>query len=258
MDTEQAVRAGRHEWAALAVLALPTVVLSMDLTVLYLAAPTLSADLAPSGVQLLWILDIYGFMVAGFLLVMGPLGDRISRRRLLMIGAAAFAGASTLAAFSPTAELLIAARALLGIAGATLMPLTLSLLADLFESSAQRTFAIAVWMTAFTAGEAIGPLVGGLMLEFFWWGSVFLLAVPVMAMLLVTGPILLPVSAERLPGRFDMPSVALLLASALPSRVRGESDICAWDRLQHARVVGCGAWSWAFCSCVANSAPATL
>src|SRR5690606_15660472 len=191
-------RAGRREWLGLGVLVLPTVVLSMDLTVLHLAAPSLSADLGPTGPQLLWILDVYGFLVAGFLLVMGNLGDRIGRRRLLLIGSAAFAAASVLAAFAPTAETLIAARALLGVAGATLMPSTLALLTDLFRDPAQRTFAIAVWMTCFTAGEAVGPLVGGVMLEFFWWGSIFLIGVPVMALLLAVGPFLLPEQADRL------------------------------------------------------------
>lgn len=216
MQKTAPARAGRREWLGLGVLALPTVVLSMDLTVLHLAAPSLSADLGPTGPQLLWILDVYGFMVAGFLLVMGNLGDRIGRRRLLLIGSAAFAAASVLAAFAPTAETLIAARALLGVAGATLMPSTLALLTDLFRDPAQRTFAIAVWMTCFTAGEAVGPLVGGVMLEFFWWGSIFLIGVPVMALLLAVGPFLLPEQADRLTGRLDVAGAALLVAAVLP------------------------------------------
>ncbi|MDA2806976.1 MFS transporter [Nocardiopsis suaedae] len=216
MEKTTPARAGRREWIGLGVLALPTVVLSMDLTVLHLAAPTLSADLDPTGSQLLWILDVYGFMVASFLLVMGSLGDRIGRRRLLFIGAAAFAAASVLAAFAPTVETLIAARALLGVAGATLMPSTLALLTNMFHTSAQRTFAIAVWMTCFTAGEAIGPLIGGALLELFWWGSIFLIGVPVMALLLAVGPFVLPESSERLPGRLDMVSATLLIASVLP------------------------------------------
>jgi len=216
MEITPTARAGRREWIGLGVLALPTMVLSMDLTVLHLAAPSLSADLAPTGNQLLWILDIYGFMVAGFLLLAGNLGDQIGRRRLLLIGAAAFAVASTLAAFADSVETLIAARALLGIAGATLMPSTLALLTTLFRNPAQRGFAVAVWMTCFTAGEAIGPLVGGVMLEFFWWGSIFLIGVPVMAVLLVVGPMVLPEAGSRLSGRVDMPSAALLLGAMLP------------------------------------------
>ncbi len=148
----------------------------MDLTVLNLAVPPLSADLQPSSAQLLWIVDIYGFLVAGSLITMGTLGDRIGRRRLLLIGAAAFGVASVLAAFSTSAEMLIATRALLGIAGATLAPSTLSLIRNMFHDPGQRTVAIGVWITSFSVGGAIGPLLGGLLLEYFWWGSVFLLA----------------------------------------------------------------------------------
>ena len=180
-------RAGRREWIGLAVIALPCLLYSMDLEVLYLAVPSLTADLEPTSSQLLWITDIYGFLLAGFLLTMGTLGDRIGRRRLLLIGAAAFGITSVLAAFSRSAEMLIATRAMLGVAGATLAPSTLSLIRNMFLDPAQRAFAIGVWATSFSAGAALGPLAGGLMLEFFWWGSVFLLAVPVMTLLLVLG-----------------------------------------------------------------------
>src|SRR5690606_8421470 len=173
-------RAGRKEWIGLLVLALPAMLLAMDMTVLYLAVPHLSADLNPSSSQLLWILDVYGFLVAGFLITMGNLGDRIGRRRLLMIGGAAFGIASIAAAYSTSAEMLIVTRAFLGIAGATLMPSTLALIRNMFHDEAQRTTAIAAWMTSFMVGSIIGPVVGGAMLENFWWGSVFLLAVPAM------------------------------------------------------------------------------
>ena len=169
-------RATRREWIGLAVLALPCLLYSMDLTVLNLAVPHLSADLKPSSSQLLWIVDIYGFLVAGSLITMGTLGDRIGRRRLLLIGAAAFGAASVLAAFSTSAEMLIATRALLGIAGATLAPSTLSLIRNMFLDPGQRTVAIGVWVTSYSVGGAIGPLLGGVLLEYFWWGSVFLLA----------------------------------------------------------------------------------
>ncbi len=187
----------------------------MDLTVLHLAVPHLSADLEPSSAQLLWIADIYGFMVAGALITMGTLGDRIGRRRLLLIGAAGFAVASLFAAFSTSAEMLIVARALLGIAGATIAPSTLSLIRNLFHDPGQRTFAIGVWITAYSLGGAVGPLLGGVLLEFFWWGSVFLLAVPVMAVLLVLGPVLLPEFRDPEAGRTDITSAALSLASVL-------------------------------------------
>ncbi|HEX2112137.1 MAG TPA: MFS transporter [Gaiellaceae bacterium] len=215
MTARDSSKAGRREWIGLAVLALACVVYAMDLTVLHLAVPHLSADLEPSSAQLLWIADVYGFMVAGAMITMGTLGDRIGRRRLLLIGAAGFALASLLAAFSTSAEMLIAARALLGIAGATIAPSTLSLIRNLFDDPGQRTFAIGVWITAYSLGGALGPLLGGVLLEFFWWGSVFLLAVPVMAVLLVLGPVLLPEFRDRDAGRLDILSAALSLAAVL-------------------------------------------
>jgi len=187
----------------------------MDLTVLNLAVPQLSADLQPSSSQLLWIVDIYGFMVAGSLITMGTLGDRIGRRRLLLIGAAAFGLASVLAAFSRSAEMLIATRALLGIAGATLAPSTLSLIRNMFLDPQQRTVAIGVWVTSYSVGGAIGPLIGGILLEYFWWGSVFLIGVPVMVLLLVLGPRLLPEFRDPAAGRLDILSAALSLAAVL-------------------------------------------
>jgi MFS transporter, DHA2 family, multidrug resistance protein len=199
----------------LAVLALACVLYSMDLTVLHLAVPEISADLEPSSAQLLWIVDIYGFLLAGSLITMGTLGDRIGRRRLLLIGAAAFGLASLLAAFSTSAEMLIAARALLGVAGATLAPSTLSLIRSMFLDPRQRTFAIGVWITSFSAGAVVGPPIGGVLLEFFWWGSVFLLAVPVMVLLLVLGPVLLPEFRDPQAGRLDLLSAALSLAAVL-------------------------------------------
>jgi len=179
-DAVVAPRAGPKEWAGLAVIALACVLYVMDLTILHLAVPSISVDLRPSSAQLLWIIDIYGFMVAGSLITMGTLGDRIGRRRLLMIGSAAFGAASVLAALSTSAETLIGTRALLGIAGATLAPSTLSLIRNMFLDPQQRTIAISVWITSFSVGAAIGPLLGGLVLEFFWWGAAFLLALPVM------------------------------------------------------------------------------
>jgi DHA2 family multidrug resistance protein-like MFS transporter len=215
MNAAAQPRAGRREWIGLAVIALPCLLYSMDLTVLNLAVPQLSADLKPSSAQLLWIVDIYGFLVAGFLITMGTLGDRIGRRRLLMLGATAFGITSVLAAFSTSAEMLIAARALLGIAGATLAPSTLSLIRNMFHDPRQRTFAIAVWITSFSAGAVVGPLVGGLLLTYFWWGAVFLIAVPVMVLLLVLGPTLLPEFKDPTADRLDLTSAALSLAAVL-------------------------------------------
>ena len=215
MSSEAPIRAGRKEWVGLAVLALACVVYAMDLTVLHLALPSLTEDLQPTSAQLLWIVDIYGFMVAGALITMGTLGDRIGRRRLLLIGAVAFSPASLLAAFSTSAEMLIASRALLGIAGATIAPSTLSLIRNMFEDPGQRQYAIGIWSTAFSLGGAIGPIVGGALLEFFWWGSVFLLAIPVMALLLVLGPFLLPEYKDPDAGRLDLLSAALSLVAVL-------------------------------------------
>jgi DHA2 family multidrug resistance protein-like MFS transporter len=209
-------RAGVREWTGLAVLALPVVLLSVDNTVLFLAAPELAADLRPDGAQTLWILDIYGFMIAGFLVTMGTVGDRIGRKRLLVIGAAAFGAASALAAYASSPEMLIAARAVLGIAGATVMPSSLALISTMFRDAAQRAMAIGIWSSAFMVGGAIGPIVGGLLLERFWWGSVFLMGVPVMLLLLATAPWLLPESRERSAGRLDLASVGLSLAAMLP------------------------------------------
>jgi DHA2 family multidrug resistance protein-like MFS transporter len=208
-------RAGRREWIGLAVLMLPTLLIAMDLTVLHLAVPSLSEDLQPTSSQLLWITDIYGFMIAGSLITMGTLGDRIGRRKLLLAGATAFGLASMLAAFSTSAGMLIAARAVLGVAGATLMPSTMSLIRNMFLDPRQRTGAIGIWVSGFSVGSAIGPLIGGLLLENFWWGSVFLLGVPVMAVLLITGPLLLPEYKDPNPGKFDLLSAGMSLAAVL-------------------------------------------
>ena len=199
----------------LAVIALPCLLYSMDLTVLHLAVPQLSAALRPSSAQLLWIIDIYGFLVAGSLITMGTLGDRIGRRRLLLVGAAAFGVASVLAAFSTSAEMLIATRALLGIAGATVAPSTLSLIRNMFLDEHERTVAISVWVLSFSLGGALGPVIGGALLQYFWWGSVFLIAVPVMLLLLVAGPRLLPEYRDPNAGRQDLASAAMSLAAVL-------------------------------------------
>jgi MFS transporter, DHA2 family, multidrug resistance protein len=208
-------KAGRKEWIGLAVISLACLLYVMDLSVLYLAVPSLTRDLAPSSSQLLWITDIYGFLVAGFLITMGTLGDRIGRRRVLLTGAAAFGAASIVAAFSTSAEMLIGARAMLGIAGATVAPSTLSLIRNMFLDSRQRTTAIGVWGTSFAVGGAVGPLVGGVLLEYFWWGSVFLINVPVMALLLIIGPKMLPEFKDPTAGRLDLTSALMSLAAVL-------------------------------------------
>ncbi|WP_330459975.1 MFS transporter [Streptomyces sp. NBC_00820] len=210
------VRAGRREWTALGVLMLPLLLVSMDVSVLYFASPAISADLRPSGTQQLWIFDIYGFVLAGLLMTMGSLGDRIGRRRLLLMGAAAFSAASVLAAYADSAGTLIAARAILGIGGATLMPSTMALLRTMFTDPGQRAKAIGLWSGVMTGGIALGSVMSGVLVEHFWWGSVFLVNLPAMALLLVLGPFLLPESKNPSPGRFDWPSVPLSMAAVLP------------------------------------------
>jgi DHA2 family multidrug resistance protein-like MFS transporter len=214
-DAQAPRRAGRREWLGLGVLALACLLYVMDLTVLHLAVPAISEHLRPTSVELLWIIDVYGFMVAGFLITMGTLGDRIGRRRLLLVGAAAFGAVSILAAFSTSPTMLIASRALLGIAGATIAPSTLSLIFAMFEDPKQRATAIGVWVSAFSAGSAVGPVLGGILLEHFWWGSVFLLAVPVMALLLLLGPRVLPEYRAPDAGRLDLIGSAMSLVAVL-------------------------------------------
>lgn len=207
--------ATRREWLGLAVIALPCMLYAMDLTVLELALPRISAALRPSSATLLWIVDIYGFLVAGLLVTMGNLGDRVGRRRLLLLGAAGFGVASVIAALSRSAGMLIVARALLGIAGATLAPSTLSLIRNMFLHPRQRTFAVGVWTASYSVGGAMGPLLGGVVLRYFHWSAVFLLAVPVMMLLLVAGPILLPEFRDPTAKRLDIGSAALSLVAVL-------------------------------------------
>ncbi|MET9891471.1 MFS transporter [Streptomyces sp. NPDC006465] len=208
--------AGRREWTALGVLMLPLLLVSMDVSVLYFAIPSISADLEPSGTQQLWIFDIYAFVLAGLLMTMGSLGDRIGRRKLLLFGAAAFGTASVLAAYANSAEMLIAARAVLGIGGATLMPSTMAIIRTMFTDPGQRAKAIGMWSGVMTGGIALGSVMSGVLVQYFWWGSVFLVNLPAMVLLLVLGPILLPESRNPEPGRFDLLSVPLSMAAVLP------------------------------------------
>ena len=211
-----AAKAGHKEWIALGVLALPLLLVSMDVSVLYFAVPFISADLGVSATEQLWIFDIYGFVLAGLLITMGSLGDRIGRRRLLVFGAVAFGVASVAAAYAQNPEQLIAARAVLGIGGATLMPSTLALIRNMFHHPAQRSKAIAFWSAVMMGGISLGPVLGGFLLEHFWWGSVFLINTPAMLLLLLLAPVLLPEFRAPVKGRFDWLSSVLSLAAVLP------------------------------------------
>ena len=211
-------RAGRKEWIGLAVLVLPVLLISMDMSVLLFGLPFISADLKPSATQQLWIMDAYGFALAGLLITMGAVGDRIGRRRLLVIGAAAFGAASTVAAYSHSAEVLIGTRALLGVAGATLMPSTLALIRNMFPDAGQRQKAISVWTAGLIGGVSVGPIFGGFLLNHYWWGAAFLVNLPAMGLLLILGPLLLPeYKAEKSEHSFDFAGSALSIAAILPT-----------------------------------------
>ncbi|WP_205835392.1 MFS transporter [Microbacterium salsuginis] len=212
----QGRRVGWRGWAALVVLMLPVLLVSVDNTVLSFALPSIALDLEPTSTQQLWIIDAYPLVLAGLLVTMGTLGDRFGRRRMLLVGAVGFAAVSALAAFAPTAAWLIAARAAMGVFGAMLMPSTLSLLRSIFTDRDQRRLAIAVWASMFSAGSALGPIVGGVLLEHFSWGSVFLMAVPVLVPLLILAPLLVPESRDPHPGRIDPISIALSMATMIP------------------------------------------
>lgn len=210
------VKARPRAWLALAVLCLPTMLAVVDLNVLFLALPQLSADLNAGGSAQLWIMDVYGFMIAGFLVTMGSLGDRIGYRKVLLAGAAVFVVASIVGAHADSVAVLIGARALLGVAGATVMPSVLALIRNLFTDPRQLGAAYGIWGTSIMVGVVVGPSIGGLLLGAFWWGAALLIGVPVMGLLLVAGPFLLPESPGGGGGRLDPLSVVLSLAAILP------------------------------------------
>ncbi|WP_083516516.1 MFS transporter [Aeromicrobium erythreum] len=210
------VRAGLREWCALAVLMIPVLLVSVDNTVLSFALPSISTELRPTGSQLLWIVDVYALMLAGLLIAMGSIGDRVGRRRLLVIGSIGFGAASLVAAYASSAEMLLAARALLGFFGATLMPSTLSLLRNVFHHAHDRRLAIAAWAAMFSGGAALGPVLGGYLLEHFWWGSVFLINVPLIVLLVPLALWLVPESKDPNPGPLDPTSIMLAVVAMLP------------------------------------------
>ena len=208
-------RASARTWSGLVVLLLPALLVSMDISILFIASPAIVADLAPTATQLLWMMDLYSFVLAGLLVTMGGLGDRIGRRRLLMIGGVAFGAASLAVALAPSPEWFIAGRALLGVGAATLAPSTLALIRSMFADATERRTAVAAWTVAFTGGAVIGPVLGGLLLEHCAWGAVFLINLPVMVVLLVTAPLLVPEARDPRPARFDLLGALLSLVAIL-------------------------------------------
>jgi DHA2 family multidrug resistance protein-like MFS transporter len=238
------LRAGRREWAGLAVLMIPVLLISIDNTVLGFAIPAISTGLHPTGTQLLWIVDIYALMLAGLLVAMGSLGDRVGRRKLLIIGSVGFGAASLLAAFSTSAEMLILARALLGIFGATLMPSTLSLIRNIFDHDKDRRIAIATWAAMFSGGAALGPILGGFLLEHFHWSSIFFINLPLIALFIPAAAILLPESRDPNPGRFDPFSIILSMLALAPlvfaikHSMASGADFLFWLSLSVAIVAG--------------------
>ena len=207
------VRSYPRRWWGVAVLALAVIILAIDMTVLNFALPAISRDLDPSGTQMLWIVDIYAFVIATLLITMGTLGDRIGRRRLLLWGIAGFGAASLLAAYSVSPMMLIVARALQGVAGATLMPSTLSLIKAMFPDKNELPRAIAVWISCYSVGAIIGPVLGGWLLEHFHWGAVFIINIPVAVAVIVGGLLILPESKSAAPGRFDVLGAVLSMVA---------------------------------------------
>jgi DHA2 family multidrug resistance protein-like MFS transporter len=200
---------------ALAVLALPTLLVAIDISVLAVALPTMGRELHASATELLWMTDAYNFMVAGAMLTTGAIADRIGRRRMILVCAAIFAIASAVGAFATTPELVIAARGVMGLAGSAILPASMALLGGLFPDEKSRIQAMGAMMTVFLGGMAIAPLVGGLLLDHFWWGSVFLMGVPVMALTIAVVPRLIPESRADAPAPLDLSSAALSVAAVL-------------------------------------------
>ena len=200
---------------ALIALALPALLIAVDIAVMGVALPSIARALDPSAAELLWIADSYNYLVACAMLTMGVVADRYGRRRTIVICAAVFAVASAAGAFAPTAAALIVARGVMGVAGAAIMPASMALIGGLFTEEKARVQAMGAYMTVFLGGMAVAPFIGGLLLEHFWWGSVFLVGVPVMLVTMVAVPLLLPEGRSAGAPRIDLVSAAQSVGALL-------------------------------------------
>ncbi|MFI5863351.1 MFS transporter [Streptomyces sp. NPDC051546] len=225
-----AASGGANRWAVLAVLCVSLVLVALDATILHVAVPSVTEDLRPGPMELLWIVDAYPLVCAALLILFGTLGDRVGRRRVLLLGYTLFGAASALAALADNAQVLIAARALLGVGGAMIMPATLSILRQVFPDRRERALAIGIWTAVAAVGAASGPVLGGFLVQHFWWGSVFLINIPLMIMILPLGRWLLPESRGTADGPWDVLG-ALMAAGGVLGAVLGVKRLGAERQL---------------------------
>ncbi|MEU9800099.1 MFS transporter [Streptomyces sp. NPDC051000] len=225
-----AASGGANRWVVLAVLCVSLVLVALDATILHVAVPAVTEDLRPGSVELLWIVDAYPLVCAALLILFGTLGDRVGRRRILLLGYGLFGIASAIAALADNAQVLIAARALLGIGGAMIMPATLSILRQVFPDRRERALAIGIWTAVAAIGAASGPVLGGFLVQHYWWGSVFLINIPLMALILPLGRWLLPESKGSSQGPWDVLG-ALMAAGGVLGAVLGVKRLGAERQL---------------------------
>ncbi|MEU7605343.1 MFS transporter [Streptomyces sp. NPDC040724] len=231
-----AASGGANRWVVLAVLCVSLVLVALDATILHVAVPSVTEDLRPGPIELLWIVDAYPLVCASLLILFGTLGDRVGRRRILLLGYGLFGVASAIAALADNAQVLIAARALLGIGGAMIMPATLSILRQVFPDRRERALAIGIWTAVAAVGAASGPVLGGFLVQHFWWGSVFLINIPLMALILPLGRWLLPESRGAADGPWDVAG-ALMAAAGVLGSVLGIKRLGAERHLLDAQAV---------------------
>ncbi|MFB9223298.1 MFS transporter [Paracoccus cavernae] len=202
-----------NRWLVLAIVSSALLLIVIDMTVLYTALPRLTHDLRANASEKLWILNAYPLVVAGLLPGLGTLGDRFGHRRMFLGGLAVFGAASLIAAFAPVPAVLIAGRVLLAVGAAAMMPATLSLIRLTFEDENERAFAIGIWAAVASGGAAFGPVLGGILLEHFWWGSVFLINVPIVALAFVAALAFIPARPGNAQAHWDaLSSLQIMVA----------------------------------------------